>query len=59
MIGQQPVEIQDAEEEEDDGKTVDEKYLLRKYLNEFNQSMGKHCLELPNNSVITLHLGGE
>lgn len=31
-----PLEMVEEEDDEDDGKTVDEKYLLKKYLNEFN-----------------------
>jgi len=28
--------MEEADDEDDDGKTVDEKYLMKKYLNEFN-----------------------
>jgi len=28
--------MEEVEDEDDDGKTVDEKYLMKKYLNEFN-----------------------
>ncbi|CAD8158954.1 unnamed protein product [Paramecium octaurelia] len=54
-----PIEIEEEEDDEDDGKTVDEKYLMKKYLNEFNQAINKSCIELPNNSIIEIDLSGE
>ncbi|CAD8046234.1 unnamed protein product [Paramecium primaurelia] len=54
-----PLEIEEEEDDEDDGKTVDEKYLMKKYLNEFNQAINKSCIELPNNSIIEIDLSGQ
>ncbi len=51
--------MEEADDEDDDGKTVDEKYLMKKYLNEFNQAINKTCVELPNNSIIEIKLDGE